>query len=274
MKSILRFSAGAAGAWLLFAGLPAHGQQTLFGTTFFDNQLISFNLGTGEATLVGPLGSNVSPYGLANRGGSLYTFDPNIDRIRQINPTTGAIIGSPIDIGVGNLLGEGDIAFRADGLGFLTTALNPTTFEITNDFFSFNLLTGTSTRIGSTGVTIDALAFSPTGTLFALGQGEGRLFTINTATGATTVVGELNVDQNSSFAGLTFAPDGTLYAAIDDQLFTVNPATGAATSVDPMGFGPNFGAISGLAFAVPEPTSAALLSVGLLLAANRRRRND
>lgn len=245
------------------------GQDRLYGVTFFNNELISFDLVTGDASQVGFLGAGVSPYGIANRGGALYTFDPNADRIRQIDPNTGTVTGAPINIGVGNLLGEGDLVFRADGMGFLSNALAADLTQA-NDLFSFNLLAGTSTRLGTTGVTIDALAFSPSGVLFALGQGEGRLFTVNQTNGATTVVGELGVPQDSSFAGLTFAPNGTLYATIDDALYTLNVATGAATPVN--AFGTNFGAISGLAFGpVPEPTTTAMLAVGVLALIRRRR---
>ncbi|MGI9456684.1 MAG: LamG-like jellyroll fold domain-containing protein, partial [Aeoliella sp.] len=66
------------------------------------------------------------------------------------------------------------------------------------------------------------------------------LVTIDLVTGATTVIGNTGV----AVAGLTFAPNGTLYAvsgdggpAPNEELFTVNKATGALTSVGPMGNG-------------------------------------
>jgi hypothetical protein len=64
-------------------------------------------------------------------------------------------------------------------------------------------------------------AFSP--------NGPGELITIDTASGAPTVVGA----TSSAIDGLAFAPDGTLYAADNtaNQLVTLDPATGAVASV-------------------------------------------
>jgi DNA-binding beta-propeller fold protein YncE len=60
-------------------------------------------------------------------------------------------------------------------------------------------------------------------------NGPGELITIDTATGAPTVVGA----TSSAIDGLAFAPDGTLYAAdnTNNQLVTLDPATGAVASV-------------------------------------------
>ena len=275
MKRIFQFAAAGL-TTLVLTSAASRGAAVLYASTFLENELLTFDVATGQATPAGTLG-NTSPYGLAVRNGELYTFDPNLDRVRQIDPISGSITGTPIDIGVGDRVGEGDIAFRADGVGFLSSALDGNTLAVTNDLFSFDLVNGTSTRIGTTrigteGITLDGLAFGPTGTLFALGQGQGQLLTVDPATGAVTVVGDLGVPQDSPFGALTFSENGTLYAAIDDALYTVNTSTGMATAVN--ADGTDFGSISGLAFVpVPEPASLALIALGMVFCERRRRRS-
>lgn len=235
---------------LLLAGLPLSALNTgptLYGVTFFSNELIAINSATGAAATVGLLDpAAVSGYGLAARYGRLYSFDPNTDRIVEINSGTGQV-SRRIDVGLGNLTGEGDLTFRSDGTGFLTSALAPDGTPI-NDLFTFDVVAGTSRRLGSTGITIDALAFSPRGVLYALSQGDGVLYTLDQTSGSPTVVGSLGIPQNSPFAGMAFNPAGELYAAVDDRLYGINTATGAATVVDPTVLDLGYSSVSGLVF--------------------------
>jgi hypothetical protein len=53
------------------------------------------------------------------------------------------------------------------------------------------------------------------------------LYTINTSTGASTLVGALGHTVNA----LTFSPTGVLYAAGGDTLYTVNTSTGHTTTI-------------------------------------------
>ena len=80
---------------------------------------------------------------------------------------------------------------------------------------------------------------------------------------------------------MTFAPDGTLFATLDDKLYTLDTSDGVATAVgssDPT-MDTGFSSISGIAFAtVPEPSSFISLAIGVtgliglyVRARNRRR---
>lgn len=280
MKRLFR-AFTAAGLAVAFAALsPASSRaDMILGITFVSdallpqnplnsgNQLISIDTTTGVGTLVGALGVDASPFGLATAGNRLFTFDSEADVIRQINTATGGIQAT-FNIGVGNLLGQGGLAFQNNNVGFLTSALNPTTLEPENNLFRFDISTGTSTRLGSTPSTIEALAFDNAGTLFGLGKLDGNLFRIDTMTGATTLVGNTGVDVGSPIGGLTFGPGGMLFATLDDKLFTLDRTTGRATPVgssDPLD-DTGFSSISGLATiqAVPEPSTVAMAITGVV----------
>jgi len=239
---------------------------TVDGVTFLDNQLISIDTTTGAGTLIGPLGTAVSPFGLANVNGKLYTFDSNADVITQLNPATGATVAT-YSIGIGPVLGQGGLAFQSSTVGFLTSALDPTKFNPVNDLYRFDLATGTSTLIAHTSDTLEAIAFGPSNMLYGLGKLDGDLYAINPSTGAMTLVGNVGVGVGSPTGGLTFGPDGTLFASLDDKLYTLSTTTGLAAAVgsaDPTAY-TGFSSISGLAFApsvVPEPASLITLGLG------------
>ncbi|HEY4416848.1 MAG TPA: hypothetical protein VGO57_14245 [Verrucomicrobiae bacterium] len=252
IKTLLQRTA-AAGAIILLGCISVTAQdadQELYGITFFNNQLIAIDPATGQGTLVGSLNATLSGYGIAARYGRLYTFNPNSDQIVEINPATAAV-GRTINIGVTNLLGEGDLAFRADGTGFLVSALHADT-SVANDFYTFDVIAGTSHKLGSTTVSVDALAFDGGNVLYALGQDDVNLYIVDQTNGTMTAVGPLGVAMSSPFAGMTFGPDGNLYAAINDQLYLVDKTTGAASvvSTNVLDFG--FSSVSGLAFQAPQ----------------------
>ncbi|MFZ0818721.1 MAG: hypothetical protein WAM91_01535 [Candidatus Acidiferrales bacterium] len=122
-----------------------------------------------------------------------------------------------------------------------------------NELWTVDPLTGqalTGVTITLAGFTVNfanGLAQNPTnGQLFAILSvqgGTGReLATIVPGTGVATLVG----NTGDNFAGITFAPDGTLYGVTGDgatnpsTLYTLNTTTGAPTFVKALGsFGPN-----------------------------------
>ncbi len=269
----------AAGVAVAFGLLTATASRAdfAFGVTFLGNQLITIDTTTGAGTLVGPLSTPISPFGLSDVGGKLYTFDSNADVIRQLNPSTGGTLAS-FNIGVGPVLGQGGLAFQNSTVGFLTSALDPTTLAPVNNLFRFDISTGMSTLVAHTADTLEALAFAPGGTLYGLGKNDGNLFTIDTTTGAMMLVGNVGVTVGSPTGGLAFGPDGSLFATLDDVLYKLNLTTGAATLVNPDTTGnvvtdAGFSSISGLAFgpaAVPEPSSIVLCGVFAAVAGGYR----
>jgi hypothetical protein len=75
--------------------------------------------------------------------------------------------------------------------------------------------------------------------LYVVDYSVNQLHTVNTTTGAVTVIGPAAPNPGQNWTGLTGAPDGTLYASAADcattsSLYTVNPNTGVVTQVGPV----------------------------------------
>jgi WD40 repeat protein len=128
---------------------------------------------------------------------------------------------------------------------------------------------GLISTIGNTNKRIGGLAFDgDTNVLY--GADDSSLFTIDTATGAVTLVGSTGI--SNSIPGLAFDTESDiLYMNVggtapgSNNLYRVDTGTGLATLVGPNGPTEGLG-IMGLAFvpsaAVPEPATAPLLVIG------------
>lgn len=124
----------------------------------------------------------------------------------------------------------------------VTAQAGPIAFSvdtISDQLYTIDLMTGTSTAIGNPGDVgfgdVEGLSFQPgTGLLFGLDDSSDQLITINTATGIGTAVGLLGVDFSDS--GLSFASNGSLYGATDlgsnDGFYSINTSTGAASLIN------------------------------------------
>jgi hypothetical protein len=147
------------------------------------------------------------------------------------------------------ILGGGTMSRFSLALGALSASLfiasSTGAAVIGNDFYTttiydINTSTGAATNPRPTGLTspLAGITFGPGGTLYGLttisGAQPNSLVTINTTTGAASVVGSTGL--NTILEGdLAFSPGGTLYgvqqAVSGRQLFTINTATGAGTLV-------------------------------------------
>jgi hypothetical protein len=106
--------------------------------------------------------------------------------------------------------------------------------------------TGAGTVVGPMGIgVVPALAIDPTtGAMYAAtGAGNPNLYTVNSATAATALVGSTRLGF-AAVGDMAFRADGTLYAAVNitgdggtgsDHLATINKATGVATVIGPFG---------------------------------------
>ena len=92
---------------------------------------------------------------------------------------------------------------------------------------------GTLVGPNGDGFVVQDMAFSQAGVLYGWDVSKG-LVTINTATGAATVVNPLS-GGTSNIQSIVFAPDGTLYGA-GNGLYKINPTTGAYAMVGSGGY--------------------------------------
>ena len=183
-------AAGLARADILYGG---NGN----GSAVFPGELVTINQTTGVGTLVG---DPVTPGGLSG--------------IAFASPTL--LYGSTI----GNIGNVSTLITINPATGLLVTTIGPIT-------------------AGATGprISIGDLALQPgTGTLYGVRsnadqtQSGGLLYTINTATGVATLVGDTGSDAGG---GIAFAPNGTLYQTAFNNGFdftslnTLNPANAA-----------------------------------------------
>jgi len=114
--------------------------------------------------------------------------------------------------------------------------------DVNGNIWQINSATAEGVEIGPTGYgdAIDSLVFSSTGTLYA--SGRVGFYSINTATGAATLIGLLG-SQFVSSGDLAFDSAGTLLLTASDSadpssdhLVSINPATGHASDIGAIGY--------------------------------------
>ena len=128
-----------------------------------------------------------------------------------------------------------DIAFDPNGNLFGISFSN---------LYRINTTTGAATLIGGNfPVSMNALTFSSTGTLYGAATGSTGFYTINTTTGAATLVGNIG----SSSAGDLAFHNGVLYlSSATGNLVSINVSTGAGTIIGSLGpAGGSFGLANG-----------------------------
>ncbi len=249
-----------------------------------------------QSTLVGNAGGGVGITGLdfdgqGNLWGSTLGDIGSFSNLIQINPGTGAVVGSvgPIHTDAGDVPGSaisiGDLAFdKTTNRLFGIESLDHDGVNGGN-IYTIDIGTGVATFVGATiWGTTGGLAFDSAGTFYALGYdpnvgpfGQNMLFTLdpNDASEITRVA----VSQNDFiFSGLGINPlTGAIYATEDDffgtgtgtgNIYLVDPNTGLMTFL-----GNPSGVVSDIAFRVPEPSMLAVMALAVVgLGVARRRR--
>lgn len=226
-----------------------------------DEEFLSVNPATGAGTLIGILDTSMDGFGLSSLGLAVYTYDQNAGRLRRLDTSTGHTL-TTIDIGI-EAKGEGSIAFRCDGIGFLARS-----FGSANTLWNFDPAVPDSAAVYDMEFGIDGLDFDANGILYGLSQSSYNLYTINQRSAEATLIGPTGLISRSFLGGLTFSSDGTLYAVLNDALYTLNPATGAANLIGPIGFD----RVSGLTAAMPIPDAVLLCAFGIIIVGRLRRR--
>ena len=237
---------------------------TLYGTDASAHHLLSISKLTGHGTIIGSFGNGSFPalaidpttgmMYVGEGGGTPYLF--------RVNPSTGAkvFVG---DTGLG-FAAIADMAFRRDGTLFATVNTAGDGGSGSDHLVTLNKTTGVATVIGPfgscTGVFIpssaegtctlegiEGISFNSTGALYGssssrAGTQTPTLYTLNTATGAATVIATIlnstGYPPSGGVVSLIF--DGsTLYggtsrfnnATDGGYLVTINPSTGVFTKI-------------------------------------------
>jgi hypothetical protein len=161
----------------------------------------------------------------------------------------------------------------ATGQAIQSLAIDPVDGEFygatTTGLYRIAPATGTATLVGATALPVDkALGFDASGNLYGI-TNHDRLVAVNKATGATSQVAVLGVQEMEDIAvqpetgvmyGIGYGPDYSLYQ--------INLNNGALVNLGPSLLRPN-----GLAFTVvPEPAALVLLAMGTCALAVPRRR--
>jgi hypothetical protein len=273
----LRLSAGLIAAWLVLASSAAPAAPLIWIGDAAGN-LVTVDIGTGEETLIGPMGVTFDDVAF-DPDGNLWGLQS--DNLYQINTSTGAAFGqTEVRSQFGFPLGGNAMTFGSDGTLYIAGSciLNPTTFEIGLGCISASDPdTGQGTVLGATGRSPSGdLAFHEgslyyTSANFSIPSAADDLILVNFANvAASTVVGNTGVQV---MFGLDTGADGTLYGVAVNSIYEVDPATAAATFIRAYTIG---GAqANGASFPVtpiPLPGTALLLMSGFVLAGLRSRR--
>ena len=139
-----------------------------------------------------------------------------------------------------------------------------------SELLTLDIDTGAPTLIGGAGSFPGAIAINPQGRLYLREQILPNFLEIDKMTARVLSTATLSLDLGR--AGMTFSEDGTLFivdggVAGTDTLYTLDPSTGILSSIGHTGLDDG---LVGLAY-IPEPSTLALLLVGLVVSVRGRR---
>jgi hypothetical protein len=280
MKAKVLLAAGIAALSLSVSHARA---EILYGVDYAGlATLYTVSETTGALTTVGPVGfDNVGDL-TSDDISKLWGIQITTNSLVSINPTTGAgTLGPAI---TGTQSAAGGPAFPIVSLAY--DPLNATLYGNTSvpyggvtadELYSINTTTGAASAIGVIGEnSVYALGFSQAGSLYGV-DGNCNLITINTGSGAGTIVGSTGLAPNGSCGAYDIASglNGTMYLAdtTSESLYDVNLGTGGTTLIGPYGSATN---VVGLAvLGTPEPGTVVLFATGIVMTwlGTRRRKH-
>lgn len=277
MRRLIRI--GLVGALAMILGTAGQAHAGLIGlSSSTPGSLYSIDETTGAATLIVDLTGTqfTSLVGLEVLDGVIYASDVYASSTAAfsfgtIDPTTGAFTALNTQ---GGSLNWHSLAANQGADLLYSVDLDSTNF----DLVSITPDGTTITVIGAVNQYITSLAYDDANDILYGSDGDS-LFTIDTATGASTLIGSTGLGGDPD--GLAYDPTTrTLYLNTGQtgaSLYTVDITTGAATLVGANGVND----IDGLAFlpsAVPEPNTVILAGLGALSMAGyagwRRRKGE
>ena len=192
-------------------------------------------LGSKYIGPIAPLAADAVVVALAHAGpGLAYCIERSENRLLVISLVNGQVVSS--------VLLDEDVLMNQRGLD---TAPDGTLWGVLPglQLRTIDPTSGQTTLVAPiSGVSIiEAIAFSPQGTLYAVGDATSRwfsseLYTLDMITGATTLIAELSVDDVDA---LTWGADGYLYGAdartSTAELYQIDPTSGALRTMGDTG---------------------------------------